>query len=114
MKRIISIFLAVVMVFALAACAGTQEGSDLPVNDTQNESRFIHDISPTQTNNNAGIERWEYTVFYLDRRIDRGDDINDLIEQLNGYGIEGWELVNHAFDSNSAERNIFTFKRRLS
>jgi ABC-type glycerol-3-phosphate transport system substrate-binding protein len=102
MKKIASLFLVLVMVLGLAACATAQpENNEAPANNSQGESRFIHDITPT--NNSGGVERWEYMQLESNTNafITRVD-----IEELNELGTEGWEVV-------LRHNQYYLLKRRL-
>lgn len=63
--------------------------------------------------------QWEYKVLDFETRGFAGGllDISTFHETLNGYGREGWELVN-CFDTNQAQgasrRVIAVMKRQLS
>jgi ABC-type glycerol-3-phosphate transport system substrate-binding protein len=116
MKKIASLILVLVMVLGLAACATAQpENNEAPANNSQGESRFIHDITPTA--NSGGVERWEYMAVWFinsstndlsveDHGYSMRGTIGFFIEKINEFGAEGWELITMG-DSK------YFFKRRL-
>jgi hypothetical protein len=109
MKKIASLVLVLVMVLGLAACAGAQpESENVPVNNSQGDSRFIHDVTPTS--NSGGVERWEYMQFehhfYYGTRT-------ELDERLNELGVEGWELIVITDQGSNTRSHVFIMKRRL-
>ena len=106
MKKIVCLVLVIIMIFALSSCAGVPKNENTPTNNVQNESRFIHDITPTA--NSSGVERWEYM------RFEGGSREDSTMEYLNELGLEGWELVSFNFPVNSnVSYQIFILKRRL-
>lgn len=54
--------------------------------------------------------KWEYKYIYIDSKISNKKTVNQINEELNNLGEDGWELVNFTTVLIDA-RYVFIFKR---
>lgn len=54
--------------------------------------------------------KWEYKYIYIDSKISNKKTANQINEELNNLGEDGWELVNFTTVLIDA-RYVFIFKR---
>ncbi len=54
--------------------------------------------------------KWEYKYIYIDSKISNKKTANQINEELNNLGEDGWELVNFTTVLVDA-RYVFIFKR---
>ena len=62
------------------------------------------------------MQKWEYNFDVHNFRMDEGrtdDDIRTMIEELNDYGAEGWELVTLAPHSHTLLDGVLQPERKI-
>ena len=74
--------------------------------EDEDEIEYEDGIIPGQRMENP---RWEYATFFFDKDVFENED--KVLEDLNGYGKEGWELV--SISDALANYPTAVMKRRL-